>query len=83
MSKAHKGLRVAPSAENYELGPLISKRQMATISNYQAQADDLKVISEVSLMDSIKGKGYFITPKLFRTDNYLHVLTQEEIFGPI
>ena len=34
-------------------------------------------------MESTKGGGFYVSPKLFETNNYRHHLAQEEIFGPI
>ena len=83
MAEIYKKLRVAPAIEDCELGPVISKRQMRIIASYIDQSSDLNLCAQGSMMKSIGKKGYYITPKLFRTDNYHHTLAQEEIFGPI
>ena len=83
MSEVYKKLRVAPAIEDCEMGPVISKRQMKIISSYIDQSSDLNLCAQGSMTKSIGKKGYYVTPKLFKTDNYFHPLAQEEIFGPI
>ena len=83
MNGVYKNLRVAPAIENRELGPVISQRQLEIINSYIEQSSDLKLSAEGSMMTSTKGNGYYVVPKLFKTENYLHSLAQKEIFGPI
>jgi len=83
MSGMYKNLRVAPAIEDYDLGPVISRRQMDIITSYQNKCSDLKLLAEGSLMEGTNNQGYYMSPKLFETENYRHSVAQEEIFGPI
>ena len=83
MSRIYKNLRVAPAIEDYDLGPVISRRQMDIITSYQNKCSDLKLLAEGSLMEGTNNQGYYMSPKLFETENYRHSVAQEEIFGPI
>ena len=56
---------------------------MSIISSYIDQSSDLNLCAQGYKTKSIGKKGYYVTPKLFKTDNYFHPLAQEEIFGPI
>ncbi len=82
MRDVYKTLRVAPAIEDFELGPLISQRQMDIITSYLNKSADLKLSAEGSVMKNPSG-GFYVSPKLFETENYMHSIAQEEIFGPI
>ncbi|MDG2474496.1 MAG: aldehyde dehydrogenase family protein [Paracoccaceae bacterium] len=83
MSAAYKQLQVGPAIENLDLGPVISRRQMEIILSYRNKASDLKISAEGRITKNATKQGFYITPQLFETDNYMHPLAQEEIFGPI
>jgi aldehyde dehydrogenase (NAD+) len=83
MSENYKNLRVAPAIDDCDMGPVISQRQKEIITSYQNQSTDIDLLAEGTLAPNASSKGFYVTPKLFKTNNYKHALAQEEIFGPI
>ena len=83
MSDRYEQLKVGSASEDLDLGPVISKKQMDIISEYEAQAENLKLLAKGKLVKDTNPDGFYKTPKLFTTEDFKHVLAQEEIFGPI
>ena len=83
MSDRYEELKVGSALEDLDLGPVISKKQMDIISDYEAQAENLELLAKGKLVKDTNSDGFYKTPKLFTTEDFKHVLAQEEIFGPI
>ena len=75
-------MTIGPAIQDFDLGPLISKKQVSMVQKYLNLGLDLKKIAELKLNDKHEN-GSFISPTLFGMVDPSHALAQEEIFGPI
>lgn len=82
LAAQYKNLTIGPAIQDFDLGPLISKKQVSMVQKYLNLGLDLKKIAELKLNDKLKN-GSFISPTLFGMVDPSHALAQEEIFGPI
>ncbi|MEE2774233.1 MAG: aldehyde dehydrogenase family protein [Pseudomonadota bacterium] len=83
MTSRYNLLRVGPALEDLELGPLISLRQIERVIDFERNAQDIEKVAEGSILDPSGQNGFFLSPKLFVSENPNHILAQREIFGPI
>ncbi len=81
--KAYSALRVGPAIDDYELGPMISKRQQMIVQNFLSQGQDLTVAATGKLVADVPENGAYIVPTLFDNVSASHPLAQQEIFGPV
>ena len=81
--KEYKNLSIGPAIQDYDLGPLISKKQAERVKKYLSLGEDLKQLVKLSLENNEFEKGNFVLPSLFGNVQPDHVLAQEEIFGPV
>ena len=79
----YKKLTVGPAIEDFDVGPLISNKQIDIVKKYLNSGSNLKKIAEAKLNDKQVYEGFFISPTLFGEVDPNHVLAQEEIFGPV
>jgi len=79
-----------PAAANVRMGPLVSESQLddvrAGVDALQMQAT--RVTGDLypsELVDVENGKGYFLTPHLFRVDDVASapLVHEREVFGPV
>lgn len=78
LEKSVKALRVEdPALETTEMGPLVSKKHLESVSSY---LDDAKVAFRGSAPG---GKGYFFAPTVLTPDSLEERCMREEIFGPV
>ena len=82
MIENYKRLSIGPAIQNYDVGPLISKRQFKVVKNFINQGQDLNKIAECHL-DKTLPSGFYFQPTLFGDVKPSHILAQEEIFGPV
>ena len=82
LADEYKNLTIGPAIQDFDLGPLISKKQVSMVQKYLNLGLDLKKIAELKLNDKHEN-GSFISPTLFGMVDPSHALAQEEIFGPI
>ncbi len=82
MIENYKRLSIGPAIQNYDVGPLISKRQLKLVKNFINQGQDLNKIAECHL-DKTLPSGFYFQPTLFGDVKPSHILAQEEIFGPV
>ena len=82
LADEYKNLTIGPAIQDFDLGPLISKKQVSMVQKYLNLGLDLKKIAELKLSDKLEN-GSFISPTLFGMVDPSHALAQEEIFGPI
>ena len=82
LADEYKNLTVGPAIQDFDLGPLISKKQVNMVQKYLNLGLDLKKIAELKLSDKLEN-GSFISPTLFGMVDPSHALAQEEIFGPV
>jgi len=78
-------LRVGPALADLDLGPLISRRQQQRVWDYlsQAQADQVPIAAQGSVVENAPQSGFYQAPTLLRDVPPGHRLAQEEIFGPV
>ena len=79
-----------PSESGVRMGPLVSENQLKDVTNgleaLQAEATRLTGrLDPDDLAGVEKGKGYFLTPHLFRVDDVAAapIVHEREIFGPV
>ena len=82
LADEYKNLTIGPAIQDFDLGPLISRKQVNVVQKYLNLGLDLKKIAELKLNDKHEN-GSFISPTLFGMVDPSHALAQEEIFGPI
>jgi betaine-aldehyde dehydrogenase len=62
------------------MGPLVTKQHQQNVLNYiEVGRKEAKLVMGG---DQPKGKGYFVEPTIFETDNTTRI-AREEIFGPV
>ena len=83
MVEAYKNLSIGPAIDDFDLGPLISKRQVKIVKDFLKLGSDLKKIATGKIDKNICSNGSFISPTLFGNVDPNHILAQEEIFGPV
>lgn len=78
-------LQAGPPADDLNLGPLISKKQLERVRGYleRASRDKLKVAAEGHVSNKASPDGFYQAPTLIRDVAPNHALAQEEIFGPV
>ena len=81
--EAYKNLSVGPAIEDFDVGPLISNKQVKTVERYLKFGSDLIKLAEAKINPHSCSKGSFVAPTLFGDVDPQHILAQEEIFGPI
>jgi acyl-CoA reductase-like NAD-dependent aldehyde dehydrogenase len=81
--KTASGAKIgSPFAEDTELGPLVSARQMDRVSSYvdAGQRDGAKLVLGGSRVGEL---GYFFEPTVFSEVDNAMTIAREEIFGPV
>ena len=81
--EAYEKLTIGPAIDDFDLGPLISKRQVEVVNKFLSLGNDLKMISQSSIDKNLCQFGSFVPPTLFGEVDPNHVIAQEEIFGPV
>ena len=78
LEKSVKAFKVGdPTSEATEMGPLVSKKHLDSVSEYLTDA-------QVAFRGSApEGKGYFFAPTVLTPDSLNDRCMTEEIFGPI
>ena len=82
MAERYAALRVGPAMDDLDVGPLISAKQHAIVSDFLSKGADLEVAGRPELGD-LPGGGYYVAPTLFAGVPCDHVLARDEIFGPV
>jgi aldehyde dehydrogenase (NAD+) len=83
LTEAYKKLSVGPAIEDFDVGPLISKKQAKTVESFLKFGSDLNKLAEAKINPLSCSRGSFVAPTLFGDLDPQHMLSQEEIFGPI
>lgn len=74
-------LKVGPSEENLDLGPVIDRKAFAKISQYiEIGKKEGRLVLGGTCDDSV---GYFVQPTIFADVHPSASIMQEEIFGPV
>ena len=85
LAEAFAHLRVGPSRDDLDLGPLISARQQQRVWDFlsEAQHDGIAVMSQGEVVGSAPETGFYQAPTLLRDVPAAHRLAREEVFGPV
>lgn len=85
LAEAFSALRVGPSTQDLDLGPLISARQQQRVWDYmsQAQHDGIPVMALGEVVGSAPQSGFYQAPMLLRDVPAEHRIAREEVFGPV
>jgi aldehyde dehydrogenase (NAD+) len=81
----YRALRVGAARDDLDVGPLISAAQKSRVEQYinRGRADGLAVVAEGSIASNAPSGGHFVAPTLFAGVAPDHLLSQDEIFGPV
>jgi len=78
LEKSVKAFKVGdPTQETTEMGPLVSKKHLESVSDYLT---DAKIAFQGSAPE---GKGYYFAPTVLTPDSLTDRCMTEEIFGPV
>ena len=83
LAKRAQEVRVGPGIEpGVEMGPLVSKNQLARVSGFveQGRADGAEIVAGG---ERIGTKGYFIQPTVLSETDASMSVVRDEIFGPV
>jgi aldehyde dehydrogenase (NAD+) len=85
LAEAFAHLRVGPSQDDLDLGPLINARQQQRVWDFlsEAQHDGITVMSQGEVIASAPETGFYQAPTLLRDVPATHRLAREEVFGPV
>jgi aldehyde dehydrogenase (NAD+) len=85
LSGKFSALRVGPAIDDLDVGPLISAKQKALVSEFVASGrqSGLTVAAEGTIADNAPKGGHYVQPTLFVDVDPHHELAQQEIFGPV
>lgn len=78
-------LTAAGPEEDRDLGPLINPKQLARVRRFceQADMDGIPLIAEGRIDASASDKGNFIAPRAYGPVPRDHLLSKQEVFGPV
>ncbi|WP_424969838.1 aldehyde dehydrogenase family protein [Dinoroseobacter sp. S76] len=83
MAEAYGGLTVGPARSDPKVGPLISARQKARVTEMLALADPTHIRAKGVLSPDAPETGAYVVPHLLSGMEPDHALAQQEIFGPV
>ena len=83
LAERYQQLQVGPAIADLDIGPLISAQQKDIVTGYLARADGLAMAAQGKLVENAPEGGHYVLPTLFGNAPPQHVLSQEEIFGPV
>lgn len=85
LGAAFEQLRAGPASMDLDLGPLIRQSQQQRVWDFlsDAQADNITMVAQGSVVDEAPDSGFYQAPTLLRDVPVQHRLAQQEIFGPV
>jgi aldehyde dehydrogenase (NAD+) len=85
LGAAFEKLRAGPASMDLDLGPLIRQSQQQRVWDFlsDAQADNIPMVAQGSVVDEAPESGFYQAPTLLRDVPVQHRLAQQEIFGPV
>jgi len=85
MAQRYRGLKVGPSLEDFDVGPLVSQRQREIVEGYLSPAvvGSLSFAAQSEIIGDAPKAGFYVKPTLIPDVPSDHRLFQEEIFGPV
>jgi aldehyde dehydrogenase (NAD+) len=83
MGERYRSLHVGPALDDHDVGPLISARQKSRVEGFLEQGSDLEMVAQGTIVDDAPASGAYVAPTLFANASPTHVLSQDEVFGPV
>ncbi len=85
LAKRFGALRVGPAVDDRDVGPLISAKQKALVSDFidRGKESGLEIAAEGTIVENAPADGHYVRPTLFVGVDSDHELAQQEIFGPV
>ncbi|HOA94714.1 MAG TPA: aldehyde dehydrogenase family protein [Quisquiliibacterium sp.] len=85
LAERFAALRAGPAADDLDLGPLVSRKQLQRVWDYLsvAQTTGLEFAGEGSVVESAPSAGFYQAPVLLDAVSPASRLFQEEVFGPV
>jgi aldehyde dehydrogenase (NAD+) len=85
LSNAFSALKVGPSRQDLDCGPLISAKQQQRVWDYlsDAQHDGIAMAAHGEVVADAPQAGFYQAPTLLRDVPPSHRLAREEVFGPV
>jgi RHH-type proline utilization regulon transcriptional repressor/proline dehydrogenase/delta 1-pyrroline-5-carboxylate dehydrogenase len=84
LAAATQDLIVGPSRESSSFfGPVIDEQAYLRIQNLIASANDLKLLVQAAVPETLKESGWYIPPTIYRDVPHNHTIWRDEIFGPV
>jgi NAD-dependent aldehyde dehydrogenases len=80
-----QSLRVGPSSEDLDCGPLIRSGQMERVKGFlkEAREANLATVGCGTIVEGAPETGYYVPPQVLRDVPPTHRIAQEEVFGPV
>jgi aldehyde dehydrogenase (NAD+) len=80
-----EALRAGPAADDLDLGPLVSRKQLQRVWDYLSDAHTagLEFAGQGAVVESAPSEGFYQAPVLLASVPSGNKLFQEEIFGPV
>ena len=80
-----EALKVGSADQDLDLGPVVNAQQKVRIERYLdiARRDRLPILAQGQMGSNVPGEGFYVRPTLIGDVPPDHVLSQEEIFGPV
>lgn len=76
-------LVAGPHDQDFDLGALISSKQQKRVKRYLQTIDENLILAQGVISPMASSDGYYFPPTLIGPVNPDHVLSREEIFGPV
>ncbi|HEY8383264.1 MAG TPA: aldehyde dehydrogenase family protein [Microvirga sp.] len=85
VAERFRGLRAGRPDSEADLGPMINANQQRRVLSYLARARQSGLVeaAEGTVMLDTPAGGYYVPPAFFAPVPHDHLLSQEEIFGPV
>ncbi|MEK9775013.1 MAG: aldehyde dehydrogenase family protein [Quisquiliibacterium sp.] len=85
LAQRFAALRVGPSADDLDLGPLINEKQMRRVRSYLdlARTSGLEIAASGVVVPEAPTGGFYQAPTLIASVPSENQLFQEEVFGPV
>ena len=83
MAKRYNALQAGPAMDDLDLGPLVSHRQKQLVEGFLAKGEELELVGRGEILENAPSGGAYVAPSLFAGVHPDHILSQDEIFGPV
>lgn len=83
MAQRYTQLQAGPAMQDFALGPLVSARQKEIVERFLDLGADLEIAARGTVVDDAPPRGAYVAPTLFAGATPDHILSQDEVFGPV